>query len=77
MEYVLISELSEISGYTENTLKTLVVDGILPQSCGRRNKKGIYPISAITRIERYKELICTGLKKSEVVALMLKELQCE
>lgn len=74
MEYIFIDELSKFSGYSENTLKMLIVDGVLPQSCGRRSHKGIYPNSAIPRIERYKELIGTGMKKSEVVTLMLQEL---
>jgi hypothetical protein len=74
MEYLTIGDLSRFSGYTENTLKMLIVDGVLPQSCGRRDKKGIYPISAITRIERYKELISMSMKKSEVVTQVLKEL---
>lgn len=72
MEYVTLEDICKASGYAENTIKMLIVDGILPQSCGRRLKKGIYPADAIERIDMYKELIASGVKKSDIVRKMTR-----
>lgn len=73
MSYVTIEEVATQSGYSKHTLKMLIVDGVLPQSCGRRNKKGIYPVSIFNCLSKYIELKATGIKKSEIISTMLKE----
>lgn len=72
MEYVTLEDICKASGYAENTVKMLIVDGILPQSCGRRLKKGIYPSEALTRVAMYKEFIAAGIKKSDIVKRMTR-----
>jgi hypothetical protein len=72
---ITLKELAEYSGYSVHTLKQFIVDKILPQSCGRRNYVGYYPIRAKEAVDKYKELKQQGLKRSEIIARLPKEAQ--
>lgn len=65
-----IEELVEQTGYTLNTIRTMVVEGVITSAVrgtAKTNFRGVYAEDALERILFYKAALGKGLKRREAI----------